>query len=650
MVAAPTRPTVTITIFVEMLQFIRSKAGSFAVKILFVFLIGSFGIWGIGDFLRARGPDATVIKVGSHNITGDELQHEVRDQIERLRPQFGGTLDFAQAKALGIVDQTVDTLVNRALVDQLAADQHLVAGDRQIVDAIHEEKAFQNKNGVFDRATFENILMQNRLTEGAYEALLRVDLPRRIAVEPAIAGGAAPQILTDTIYKIRHEQRVADWLYLPAASVKDVPAPDDAAIQAYYDKHHDAFTAPEYRGFTLMSLLPADVDDQVKVTDDQIADSYKARVGEFTKEEKRHVLQILVKDDKTADAVEQALAAGKDFAEVAKTIAKQDPSTVDLGTVTKKELPPGTDEAAFAAKENEPTKPIKNPFGQVILKVTAIEPGGVKTLDEVKNQLTADLRKEAEGDLLYKLSTKVEDALASGADIDQIAQQFNLKTVKTASADEEGVGPDDKKIAALPVDNATVLKTVFETPQGQVSSLEELKDGAGFYAVKVDSVTAPKLKPLDQVKDQVKQAWTDEQRATKIAAQAKALADQVKPDMPLAKLAAAQKLQITTTSPITRESNPREVPLPQALQQKLFELKQGETATAAAPAGQFVAQLMTITPADPAKDAAATDQLSTDLREGVSEELLIEFTKALRQRYPVEVNRPAIDQLFAQSQ
>ena len=46
-----------------MLQAIRSKAGSFVVKLLFVLLILTFGIWGIGDIFRTASSDTSVATV-----------------------------------------------------------------------------------------------------------------------------------------------------------------------------------------------------------------------------------------------------------------------------------------------------------------------------------------------------------------------------------------------------------------------------------------------------------------------------------------------------------------------------------------------------------------------------------------------------------
>ena len=48
----------------NMLQALRSTVGSWIVKILFVLLILSFGVWGIGDISRGR-TDTTAAEVGT---------------------------------------------------------------------------------------------------------------------------------------------------------------------------------------------------------------------------------------------------------------------------------------------------------------------------------------------------------------------------------------------------------------------------------------------------------------------------------------------------------------------------------------------------------------------------------------------------------
>ncbi|HEV2678521.1 MAG TPA: SurA N-terminal domain-containing protein [Aliidongia sp.] len=628
-----------------MLQFIRSKAGTFIVKVLFVLLILSFGIWGIGDFLRSTPQDATVATVGGHKITGDVVQQSVRQQVERMRQQFGGNFDMQQAKAFGIIDQAVDGLVSQTVLDQEAQRLNLVVGDKEVALLIQNEPAFKNAQGQFDRGSFIMRLGQAGYTEKRYVDLLRGEQPR---VDLAtVAGGTvtAPKALADLLYRLRGEKRVADWVFLPTNAIKDVPAPDDAALKAYYDKHPDAFTAPEYRGFTTLALTTKDVAADVKIDDAQLKEAYAQRQDEFVKPEKRHLLQMILPDQKAADDAEAQLAQGKDFVKLAQDLTKADPAAVDLGSVTAKDLPAELATPVFAAQDGAVVKPIQTAFGWHVLKVTGIEAAGGRSFDEVKPQLEADARKDAESDALYTLSTKVEDAVSAGADLATIAQQFKLTPLTVTAADAGGLDPDGKPIADFAIAADALMKTVFATPQGQTSGLEQVPNGS-YYLVRTESITAPALKPLDAVKDQVRTAWTDEQRAAKVAEQAKALADQVKPDQPLTKLAAAQKLQVSTTKPFIRTVAGNQAGVPPAVVAKLFDLQPGGVASAAAPDGQFVAQLKEIQPADLTADKDKVATLGGQLAQQVGDDMLSEFDQALRKVHPVQIYRDRIANLF----
>ena len=628
-----------------MLQFIRSKAGTFVVKVLFVLLILSFGIWGIGDFLRSSPQDATVATVGGHKITGDVVQQAVRRQVDRLRQQFGGNFDMEQAKAFGVIDQAVDGLVSQTVLDQEAERLHLAVGDKEVALLVQQEPAFKNAQGEFDRGSFIMRLNQAGYTEKTYVGLLRSEQPR---IDLAgVAGGtvAAPQALADLLYRLRNEKRVADWVFLPASAVKDVPAPDDAALKAYYDKHPDAFTSPEYRGFTALALTTQDVAADVKIDEAQLKDAYNQRQDEFIKPEQRHLLQMILKDQKAADDAEAQLAQGKDFVKLAQDLTKADAASVDLGAVAKKDLPTELADPVFAATEGEVVKPVQTAFGWHVIKVTKIDASAGKSFDEVKPQLEADARKDAESEALYALSNKVEDAVSAGADLGTIAQQFKLTPYTVKAADARGLDPAGKPIADFTIASDALTKTAFTTAQGQTSGLEQVPNGS-FYVVRTESITAPALRPFDDVKDQVKTAWTNEQRIQKVADQAKALADQVKPDQPLAKLASAQKLQLSTTKPFIRTNPANQAGIPGPVVAKLFDLAPGGVTTAATPDGEVVAQLKEIQAADPTADKDKVSDLAGQLGQQIGDDVLNQFDHALRKLHPVSVQRDRIANLF----
>src|SRR6266481_1892512 len=101
-----------------MLQAIRSKAGSLVVKILFALLIVSFGVWGIGDIFRERSAaETTVASVGDIKIQADELQNAVRQEMDRMRPVFGGNFTLEQAKQFGLVGAALERIVAGDLMD-----------------------------------------------------------------------------------------------------------------------------------------------------------------------------------------------------------------------------------------------------------------------------------------------------------------------------------------------------------------------------------------------------------------------------------------------------------------------------------------------------------------------------------------------------
>jgi peptidyl-prolyl cis-trans isomerase D len=115
-----------------MLQAIRSKAGSFIVKLLFFLLIITFGVWGIGDVLLRGNTDTTVATVGSTKIRADEIQNAVRQELDRFRQLFGGAIDIQQAKALGVVDGVLQQIIGRDLLDLEARRLGLVVSDEAV--------------------------------------------------------------------------------------------------------------------------------------------------------------------------------------------------------------------------------------------------------------------------------------------------------------------------------------------------------------------------------------------------------------------------------------------------------------------------------------------------------------------------------------
>ena len=624
-----------------MLQFIRSFVGSWVSKILFVFLILSFGVWGIGDVINSPSTSSTVAEVGDVKIDRAELDQEFRRQVERLRPMVGGNLTLEQARQFGLLDQSLSALVQRALYDQAAQDLGISIGDDVIRQRIAEEPAFHNAQGQFDPNQFRAVLRNNQLTEDGYVAILRRELARELAVGGVMAGITAPKPLTEALFRYRNEKRVAEVITLPNTTVGDVGTPDEETVKRYYDDHQVRFTAPEFRALTILRLSPEDVAKDIQVSDEELRAAFDEREDEFGTPERRSIKMVLVDEEAKADAIANG-AKGKGLDDAAKEAGTD---VIALDDIARGELPELGD-AAFALAQGSVSEPIRTDLGWHVLSVTEVKPGASKSFEEVREQLLADLRHEKALDSLYSVANRVEDQLASGAPLEEVAQSQGLTLTRVPATDNNGMTPEGRpveNVAAL----AAILPAAFQQASGTTSSLTEGADNV-FHAVRVDSVTPAAAKPLDTVRDEVVTAWQQEERAKRAAAKAEEIASQLKQGAGAAMqdIAGSAGGTFAVTSPFTRDARGVEG-LPGDLVSRLFAAQPGEVVTGSGPEAQTIARLKEIIPADPAAPDAELAPLTEMVGQGLENDLLAQLGEALRRDYPVQVYPERIEQFFS---
>ena len=624
-----------------MLQAIRGRAGSFIVKLLFGLLILSFGVWGIGDIFRDRTPETVVAKIGGKTIDAQQLESELQPALERLNAQFGGKLDRQKAKKLGIIDSLVEELVARSLVDQEASRLNLAVSDAVVRGAIMSNPNFKAANGAFDRGRFAELLAANHMTENQYVDRLKRDIPAADILHAIGVGAAAPSSLVAMLYRYAGEKRTADIVSLPYSGAPGVGQPSEAQLKEFYDQHKNAFRAPEYRGFTLASLSPKDLASSIKIPEERLKEAYQERRGEFTQPERRQVQQILAPSEKVAKAAAAALAGGQHWQDVATKIAGQAADTVDLGLVTKKELPAPLADTVFNLPLGKPSAPVKSPLGWHILRVTKIVPPSAESFEKAKPKLEERLALREAADRIYKLGNHVDDAIAGGMKLEAAAQKFGLKLTKVAAAAVAGTDPSGKPVA-LPLPSKPVIELAFATRRSETSPVHDTGDGA-VYVVRTDTVIPPRTKSLAEVKAQAVAMWQAEERRIVIDKEAAALAKAAGPGKTLKQAAAEKGLAAAISPPLSRApgGNPG---VPAGLVGKLFAAKKGAIVTASDAQGAYVAELQTID--RPKPDAKAAAALTPAVDQGLKDDLSAEFSQALRTRFPVEIRHKTIDRLF----
>jgi peptidyl-prolyl cis-trans isomerase D len=626
-----------------MLQAIRSKASSLVVKLLFGLLVISFAIWGIGDIFRSRGVDSTVATVGDHKIDVSELNQAMRDAVEQLRSMFrGAPIDVEQLKQHGFGDEVLQRLVNRELVDLEIGRLGLAVDRETVFKAIRADPAYHNSDGIFDPQVFRYQLEQKHQTEAQLQATVNADLTRSQLISAVVSGVSVPDELAETLSKLRDERRVAEIATLPGSAAGTPPAPSDDDLAKTYEQHKGAFRVPELRSFTLGVLSLDDIAAKNKPSDEQLRDAYKERSAEFTTPERRHLQQMLLSDEAKAKEAEDALAQGKDFLAVAKDVAGMQEANVDLGAFTRDELPAKLADPVFGLKLNEATQPIQDEVGWHILRVSEIKPEETKPFDEIKDQLSKEVARDAAGNDIAKTANQIDDKMAGGASFADVAEAFHLKTSTVENVDANGHDAAGKPVE-LPQPGDAVLRAAFGTEQGQASPLSELGEN-GYFLVQVDKVTPETYKPPAEVHDQLLAFWQADWRDKSLEKQANEIAEQVNGGGTLDAIAAQRKLQTVTSKPLQRSGG--DATVPPAAVAKIFEAKPGTAVVARGADGYVVAVVKEVLPPDPAQEGAQQARLSQQLTPDLQQDMFEEFDKALRSRYPVSINPDNLARAF----
>jgi peptidyl-prolyl cis-trans isomerase D len=632
-----------------MLQTFRSLVNSLVGKIFFGILVLTFGLLGVGygfrDLLLGATTRDDAAVVGGTTITLTDLDRQFRRELQAYEQQnrsFNPTVQQKQA----IVQQTLDQEINNALFADQAKDAGFRVGDRLVREIIEAEPAFAGENKRFDRGRFQMMLQNEGLSEGAFIPQIRASMTRQLLTNPIASSATAPKFLIDDIYRYRNEQRVAQTVTIPNTAATGIAAPTDADIDTYYKAHAAEFTAPEYRTFTVLSVTPDLLMGEIKPTDDELHAAYDQRKAEYIDPEKRKVTQIILNDQAAADAVAKAMESGKSMADAAKAATGGKSQPIALDFLPKDVFPEELRAPVFAASKGAPVGPIKTLLGWHVVVVDDIKEGHQVPFEEVKDKLTEQLKRDGAIDQLSQKIDRMGDRLTGGASMDEVGATVGAKPVKFGPVDAKGdaAGPDK---SAKP--NPVWLASAFQLQQGETGSFQDDKAG-GYYAVRLDGVTPPALKPLTDVRAAIVADWTKEQQAAQIAKRAAEFAAKARSGTTLDQIAKDSGGKLDSTPPLVR--NPTEkpaVPVSQALTDALFKLdKVGDIAAVQTDDGQIIAKLTEIRPANPTAAGDKLRPITTELDGAMRADALSEYRDGLRQNTKIKINPSAVETVAGQ--
>lgn len=627
-----------------MLQLIRSRVTSIFIKILFVLLIASFAIWGIGDIFLGNPGGRAAIKIGD----AEWNSVQVFQQFDRVRRRLPASITAQQAAELGVLDNVLEQMINEGLFAAEGQSLSLGAGETVIRQRIADTPAFRDSTGRFSSDAFRQTLFNAGLSEEEFVSTLTTEIARDQLIGATISGLATSKPMTQALFNYRNERRTADIVVIRSADITNIKQPNDGELDAYYKENASDYEAPEYRRITYVALAPEDLAAEILIGDDAIAAEYDARANQFTTPSTRDVDQIIFLEEAEAKTAAERIAGGEGFAKVALDITGADAEAIKLGNVQRADLLEQTQEVVFSTSAGGITAPIASDLGWHIFRVHTATEDSVTPLEQVRDQIKQELAHDLALDAIFELANTLEDELAAGSTVEEAATAVNVKTKRLAALDPAGRDAAGKQVEGL-ASNPEFLSLAAETGKGQQSKLGETRDGT-YFILRVDNVTAPATRPFNTVRDQVTQHWQTEERASAALRQAEAIQSAVNGGANLHAAARQIGQDVRRVGPFTRNGSGLADGLARDVASAAFDAKLGGLDLIEADGQVVVISPVEQTAADPAKLDKALARVGNEIRTAMQSDIVDGLMRGLRQRHEVTIDRSYIDSLLRDGQ
>ena len=605
----------------------KSKKGHHVLSlVLLAMIVGGLGGYGVTNF---GGGVTKIGAVGDREISVNDYARAMRAEANQLSKQFGGQLTMEQLRGLGLDQQVLQSLVSGAALDNEADRVGLSVGDDVLKSQLTTNQAFQGVTGSFDAQTYRDVLHRNNLTETEYEKGLRSDIARSL-LQGAVTGGVVtPQPLTDSIFAWAGEKRGFTLLRLTEAGLPTpLPAPTEAEIKAWYDAHIADYTRPEAKRITYAALLPKDIAGKIEVSDDDLKKAYEAKKDDYVVPEKRLVERLAFGTEEEAKAAKDRLDKGEATFEGLVADRKLQLTDVDLGDVSKAELGAAGD-GVFALAEPGVVGPLPSALGPALFRMNGILAAQEKTFDQAKPELLAAAQDEAARKQVSAKAEAIDDALAGGATLQELAKEQGMVL---ATTDYAPAADDNDPITQDPA----FQKAADAVGEGDFPEALATADG-GIVALQMDEMLPAAPRPLDQVKDKVAAAVKADALAKALAAQAQTVLAAVKGGASLASQGVAER-----SAPIDRQGNVEGAP--PALVETLFKLQPGEVQLVQDKGFAALVQLNDVVAADPAGEdgKALREAIQVNAAKAISADILGLYTQSLTTEAGITLDQSAI--------
>lgn len=599
-----------------MLTAFRAFAKSWVAAVLIGLLVVSFAVFGLSDVFRTNF-SGSVIVAGGRKVEAAEFKQAFDRYKSELDQRFGQPMPLEMAVERGLDRQVLTGMAEQASLAALLDKMGVKVSDELVAKQIAQIPAFFDRvSGRFDKTAYASMLAQNGLTTERFEQDMRDEIATQHLQSALFEQFEAPKAYGALAAIYALETHDISYIPVQPQNVAAVALPTDAQLIAFMNENRAQLLRPEQRVLTVVRFDPALVGANTPIDPAELQKRYDFRKDTLSAPETRSLVQIAAKDAAAAQKITAQLQAGAEPTAVAKSVG------VDAITYTDRPQTSINDRKAAAAIFATPVgalRTVQGDLGLSVVKILKVTPGQQVSLEQIRPQLEAELRKEAAAEKVYALSQAYEDAHQKGASLSEAAQKAGVAAVTIGPLSKDG---RDDRGAPVPGLTQKLMETAFELPTGGESDVTAEEEGR-YFAVRVERIIAPALPALTEVKPALTRVWMQRETLKRIQTKADELSARLSKGESVAAVAASIGVQPVKLAGLDRRNagqNPNFSPdfLTKALESKAGDVFTGQIA----PFGVAVAKTDATRAGDQTQLAQITQQTGPQMTGTLLQELV----------------------------
>jgi peptidyl-prolyl cis-trans isomerase D len=307
---------------------------------------------------------------------------------------------------------------------------------------------------------------------------------------------------------------------------------------------------------------------------------------------------------------------------------------IDLGDIEKGQLNTNIDEILFNASGAGIYGPIETDLGPALFQINAIIDAQKTNFEDAKDVLKAEYVSIESRKLINEMISDIDDLLAQGLTLEEIAKETDMELEKISynNKTENGIAAYD-----------SFRSEAMNAKIGGFPELKELSDG-GVFALRLDELIEPTLRPFDTVKEQVVNDWLNAENKKLMSK----LADEL--IIKLDNGSTFEALNLSAENVISTTRNKYIDGIPASLLGTLFSNKIRKTSKIDNDDTIILARLDSINEFEDKTDESKEllSQVGIQLSNQVTGDLLRLFASALKDRDGVILNQNAVNQINTQ--